>query len=399
LPLPCDEDLFNAASASEWDFTRRVRVYEQVPIMFLKTLRGILKGNMNAVTQELNDFSAYILMVAILIEITKVSQKVAVEEDETYDDGRPRVVVFMPHEQVHDVERLEAALDTLRTLSQQRDDFFERHVGKSPEYTAVSAYSPESSRSQTTSEHGNSIENLTGCTKCFYILWHLAFVFLVVPDRLVLSGDVPIDMQGCLHGVVTETRDRLERDEEMDIHTLEDAITKMGPHLLAIMRFLENRTYDESRTEFPAIIALAFRACMVIWEILVRVNFFQLGGVSTSNDDPLLGMGIGGNVVVGSVDSTRGYLNRGFGSGIGLSRQAPVSTDAGNQFVQEVLDCIHLPSATDEQPLERAETRFVRWVQATFDDMVAWDVGPAVSAAVEPIVDDWDALAQRGGQT
>ncbi|KAK6542064.1 hypothetical protein TWF694_007835 [Orbilia ellipsospora] len=425
LSLPCDEDIFNASTPEEWDFTRRVRVYEPVPIMFLKTLRGILKGNMNAVNQELNDFSCYILVVAVLIEITKISQKVAVEEDEVYDDGRPRIIVFMPPERQEDVERLDKAMSTLRTLSTQRDDFFERHIGVSSPYQPISsgAYSPESNRSQTLSESTNSVANLSGCTKCFYIFWHLSHVFLVVPDRLVLSGDVPIDMQGCLNMIVRETRTRLERDEEMDLSTLEGVIAKLSPHLLAIMRFLENRNYDESRTEFPAIVALAFRACMVIWEIIVRVNFFSMGGIGFGrgrDSDSVIEVGIGGNVLVGSLDHSGGSGGRNWSvsgpageqarsaaSFIGLSKSMSGSgilpginggngNSIGEVFIGEVMECIHLPAATDEMPLERAETRFLRWVQATFDEMASWDVGPEVSNAVEGIVEDWDALVGRG---
>ncbi|KAK6353850.1 hypothetical protein TWF730_008273 [Orbilia blumenaviensis] len=455
LSLPCDEDIFNASTPEEWDFTRRVRVYEPVPIMFLKTLRGILKGNMNAVTQELNDFSCYILVVAVLIEITKISQKVAVEEDEVYDDGRPRIIVFMPPERQEDVERLDKAMSTLRTLSTQRDDFFERHIGVSSPYQPLnSAYSPESNRSQALSDPTpNSVANLSGCTKCFYIFWHLSHVFLVVPDRLVLSGDVPIDMQGCLNMIVAETRTRLERDEEMDLSTLEGVISKLSPHLLAIMRFLENRNYDESRTEFPAIVALAFRACMVIWEIIVRVNFFNMGGmmghshyhhrgsVSGTTDggvggiiggdgDSVIEERVGGNVIVGSLDSPHHHHHSGRGwsvsgpSGgnnnstggqgsrshtnlIGLSKSMSNSgmlpggmnggsgNTVGEMFIGEVMECIHLPATTDDMPQERAETRFLRWVQATFDEMASWDVGPEVSNAVEGIVEDWDALAGR----
>ncbi|KAF3917115.1 hypothetical protein ABW20_dc0105838 [Dactylellina cionopaga] len=418
LSLPCDEDIFNASTPEEWDFTRRVRVYEPVPIMFLKTLRGILKGNMNAVNQELNDFSCYILVVAVLIEITKISQKVAVEEDEVYDDGRPRIIVFMPPERQEDVERLDRAMSTLRTLSTQRDDFFERHIGVSSPYQPINAYSPESNRSQTISESTNSVANLSGCTKCFYIFWHLSHVFLVVPDRLVLSGDVPIDMQGCLNMIVAETRTRLERDEEMDLSTLEGVISKLSPHLLAIMRFLENRTYDESRTEFPAIVALAFRACMVIWEIIVRVNFFSMGGMvqgrgeghhsggGGGDGDSVIDAGIGGNVIVGSLDGHPGRNNTWSTSFIGLSKTMSSSgtlpgingnpgTSIGEIFIGEIMECIHLPAATDEMPMERAETRFLRWVQATFDEMQSWDVGPEVSNAVEGIVEDWDALGSR----
>ncbi|EPS42804.1 hypothetical protein H072_3108 [Dactylellina haptotyla CBS 200.50] len=421
LSLPCDEDIFNASTPDEWDFTRRVRVYEPVPIMFLKTLRGILKGNMNAVNQELNDFSCYILVVAVLIEITKISQKVAVEEDEVYDDGRPRIIVFMPPERQEDVERLDKAMSTLRTLSTQRDDFFERHIGVSSPYQPISAYSPESNRSQPLSEPTNSVANLSGCTKCFYIFWHLSHVFLVVPDRLVLSGDVPIDMQGCLNMIVAETRTRLERDEEMDLSTLEGVISKLSPHLLAIMRFLENRNYDESRTEFPAIVALAFRACMVIWEIIVRVNFFSMGGIRGREGDSVIEAGIGGNVLVGSLDHSggggrnwsvsgpSGDFARNAASFIGLSKSMSSSggilpginggngDSIGEIFIGEVMECIHLPAATDEMPMERAETRFLRWVQATFDEMASWDVGPEVSNAVEGIVEDWDAIAGRGG--
>ncbi|KAF3931557.1 hypothetical protein ABW19_dt0208372 [Dactylella cylindrospora] len=426
LSLPCDEDIFNAATPEEWDFTRRVRVYEPVPIMFLKTLRGILKGNMNAVNQELNDFSCYILVVAVLIEITKISQKVAVEEDEVYDDGRPRIIVFMPPERQEDVERLDRAMSTLRTLSTQRDDFFERHIGVASPYQPNIAYSPESNRSQSISEPTNSVANLSGCTKCFYIFWHLSHVFLVVPDRLVLSGDVPIDMQGCLNGIVAETRTRLERDEEMDLSTLEGVITKLSPHLLAIMRFLENRTYDESRTEFPAIVALAFRACMVIWEIIVRVNFFSIGGLqsrgSGNGEDSIIDAGIGGNVIVGSLDSNSGRNYLLSSSGMNSKSSASLSglnktvsnsgtstssipginggsgTSIGEVFIGEVMECIHLPAATDEMPMERAETRFLRWVQATFDEMASWDVGPEVSNAVEGIVYDWDTFQGRIGQ-
>ncbi|KAF3080652.1 hypothetical protein TWF569_011836 [Orbilia oligospora] len=436
LSLPCDEDIFNASTPEEWDFTRRVRVYEPVPIMFLKTLRGILKGNINAVTQELNDFSCYILVVAVLIEITKISQKVAVEEDEVYDDGRPRIIVFMPPERQEDVERLDRAMSTLRTLSTQRDDFFERHIGVSSPYQPLNAYSPESNRSQALSDPTpNSVANLSGCTKCFYIFWHLSHVFLVVPDRLVLSGDVPIDMQGCLNMIVAETRTRLERDEEMDLSTLEGVISKLSPHLLAIMRFLENRTYDESRTEFPAIVALAFRACMVIWEIIVRVNFFSMGGMvqrGGGDGDSVIEERIGGNVLVGSLDGghpgrnwsisgpSGGSGGGGHGGGgagenhrsttslIGLSKSMSSSgilpginggngNTVGEMFIGEVLECIHLPTTTDEMPQERAETRFLRWVQATFEEMASWDVGPEVSNAVEGIVEDWDALAQRVG--
>lgn len=397
--------------------------------MFLKTLRGILKGNMNAVTQELNDFSCYILVVAVLIEITKISQKVSVEEDEVYDDGRPRIIVFMPPERTEDVERLEKAMLTLRTLSTQRDDFFERHIGVASPYP-INAYSPESNRSQsipTSDQQTNSVANLSGCTKCFYIFWHLSHVFLVVPDRLVLSGDVPIDMQGCLNGIVAETRTRLERDEEMDISTLEGVITRLSPHLLAIMRFLENRTYEESRTEFPAIVALAFRACMVIWEIIVRVNFFSMGGVGGrgGGEDSLIDAGVGGNVIVGSLDpsSRVGGSNSSYGisssrrdhsstSLIGLSKvpgsSFGVSTTGingmngntiGEMFIGEIMDCIHLPTATDEMPLERAETRFLRWVQGTFIDMASWDVGAEVCAAVEGIVEDWDHRVGGGLDT
>ena len=423
LSLPCDEDLFNAATAEEWDFTRRVRHYEPVPIMFLNTLRAILKGNMNAVNQDLNDFSSYVLVIAVLIEITKVAQKVAVEEEEEYEDGRPRVIIFTPRERVDDVEKMEVSLDILRTLSCQRNEFFERHVGKSPSYDSNPTYSPV--KSPSSSHYSNILENMTGCAKCFYILWHLSYVFLYVPDRLVLSGDVPIDIDGCLRGIVDETRFRLERDEEMDITTLEDSIVKLSPHLLAIMRFLENRTYDESRTEFPTIVVLTFRATIIIWEIIVRVNFFSsLSGLG-GNDD---GTSIPGGISITSLESkatpsNRPNFNHSNNSGhniatpgaagsngvpIGSSFSSRFGTSSaggtggagaggvGEAFVTEIMDCIHLPPATDDQPLERAETRFLRWVQATFNDMSAWDVGPMVSASVDEIVEEFDRKADGG---
>ncbi|EWC44336.1 hypothetical protein DRE_01162 [Drechslerella stenobrocha 248] len=428
LSLPCNEDIFEAPTAEEWDKCRHERMYVQTPIMFLKTLRGILKGNMNAVNQELNDFSCYILVVAVLIEITKISQKVAVEEDEVYDDGRPRIVVFMPPERQEDVDRLERAMSTLRTLSQQRDEFFERHIGVGSPYQPTtlsgSAYSPESDRSQRVqrAQSSNPLSKLSGFTKCFYIFWHLSQVFLVVPDRLVLSGDVPIDMQGCLNMIVAETRARLYRDEEMDLSTLEIVIGRLSPHLLAIMRFLENRTYDESRTEFPAIVALAFRACMVIWEIIVRVNFFSMGGVrgvvrgGGGGSGVAIGtVGIGGPVddsdsvldggLGGSWGGHRGSLgmiglNKSFGgSGMGIMSGGGVEPSIGEMFISEVMDCLPGAAAVlDDMPEERAETRFLRWVQGTFEEMASWDVGPEVSIALEGIVEDWDVSAGRGGQ-
>ncbi|KAF3910336.1 hypothetical protein ABW21_db0208806 [Orbilia brochopaga] len=421
LALPCDEDIFEAPTAEDWEYRRRLRMYEPTPIMFLKTLRGILKGNINAVNQELNDFSCYILVVAVLIEITKISQKVAVEEDEVYDDGRPRIIVFMPPERQEDVDRLERAMSTLRTLSTQVDDFFERHIGVSSPYqsTAISssAYSPESERSHAPQHSTNPLNKLSGFTKCFYIFWHLSQVFLVVPDRLVLSGDVPIDMQGCLNMIVTETRTRLERDEEMDLSTLEAVVARLAPHLLAIMRFLENRTYDESRTEFPAVVALAFRACMVIWEIIVRVKFFSMGGVRGIRGSGSIGVAIGGNIGGDESDSVidawgglgssgqRGSstglmgLNKSFNSGaIGIMPtmgSGSMGPSIGEMFIAEVMEC--LPATSEEIPDERAETRFLRWVQGTFDEMASWDVGPEVGNALEGMVDYWESLAGRSG--
>ena len=376
LPLPCDAQLFEAPTAQAWHqkyYTMRLHGSRMVPPpLFLKTLRILLNGNGH---HELLDtgglgsnFSALILATAIQMEILDLTRKVADDIDAQYETGilAPEegviwegVDVFAPESQ-EGLEKLRMGLTTLGLISGIGNLFtpYTEHIPVFPPVTTYASTSPTLLASA-----------LQGCEKAFYILMHLALVQLVIPDRMVLhKKDVPMDLYSALASTVHGAKARVAANSPAALQHFMLVLDQSHvlSHLLSLLRVLlaPQSAYDENarNTEFPIVTVLIFKALMVVWEIIVRME---------SQPSPQEEMylwhqyGLDGNpnqvfaqdIVVKPIEAFRYEL-------LGLLAQWEVRNE-------------------ETEGLESLEWRYLRWMKAVFIEMEQWGVGGGVVQALD----------------
>lgn len=325
LSLPCDDELFEAPTALEWDAVRRRHdprtfllldgsgVYlssRKEKISFGAIYKKLIQGG-GRVEEEyidpgantkLNDYAAYLMVIGVIMEILALTQRLAEEEEEpNMRTGRGgKTVVIFPQDKVQEIERLRRALDT---------------VGKLPRFGPVldlEQQLPYDMLRVSLNVDGVFDENLRvaapipleleGCAKSFYVAWHLAHIMLVIPDRMCLRNEeTPLDMHTSFAHILLETKDRLEKVSRFSPppsgpqenlaglnasasswgfgqgHMLFSQVfeSKVAPHLFAILRFAGKSAgyaFDIWDAEFPTVLGMVFKALVVVWELIVRVG-------------------------------------------------------------------------------------------------------------------------------
>ncbi|PUU79185.1 fungal-specific transcription factor domain-domain-containing protein [Tuber borchii] len=376
LPLPCDAQLFEAPTAQAWHqkyYTMRIHGSRMVPPpLFLKTLRILLNGNGH---HELLDagglgsnFSALILATAIQMEILDLTRKVADDIDAQYETGilAPEegaiwegVDVFAPESQ-EGLEKLRMGLTTLGLISGIGNLFtpYTEHIPVFPPVTTYASTSPTLLASA-----------LQGCEKAFYILMHLALIQLVIPDRMVLhKKDVPMDLYTALASTVHGAKARVAANSPATLQHFMLVLDQSHvlSHLLSLLRVLlaPQSAYDENarNTEFPIVTVLIFKALMVVWEIIVRVE-----NQPSPQEEMYLWhqYGLDGNP------------NQVFAQDIVVK---PIEA-----FRYELLGLLTQWEARNEETegLESLEWRYLRWMKAVFIEMEQWGVGGGVVQALD----------------
>ncbi|KAF8474649.1 fungal-specific transcription factor domain-containing protein [Kalaharituber pfeilii] len=327
LSLPCDDALFEAATAEEWDAVRRRQGPEYYllndgsgvylnscgeKILFGAIYKKLIQGG-GRVEEEylgtqakLNDYAAYLMVIGIIMEILALTQRVAEEEEEPdMRTGRGgKTVVIFPQDKAQEIDRLRRALDT---------------VGKLPRFghlLEVEKLHPYEVLRCSLNSNGVFDENTTaaaplpldleGCAKSFYVAWHLAHIMLVIPDRMCLRNEeTPLDMHTSFAHILLETKDRLEKvsrfspppmhmdqNQQNNLGMLNASASswglgqghmlfsqvfesKIAPHLFAILRFAGKSAgfpFEIWDSEFPTVLGMVFKALVVAWELIVRVG-------------------------------------------------------------------------------------------------------------------------------
>lgn len=426
LSFPCDDSLYEATTAEQWNAARQnYQDYEHLDnvnyaphysrmgkqgrtLYFWDIFRALLRGDDASVRTlegaRVNDFSAYILIMAIHMEILSLTQRVADEEEgDSLVGDKP--IVFYPREKQSYIDKLRKALNQLGRISRfgpllmtertRPDEVMRCALGFNaiydPAVQAAASFTPE----------------LRGCAKTFYIAWHLAHILLVVPDRMVLgAGDVPLDIKSVLRDIIKETKERLAsnhtiQNEACAISWFENYGGGLEGHFYGIMRFLGRGIgiEDEYRSlEFPTATMMLFKALILGWEILVRANreesqvrSWQLELVEGVNWD--LGLDI----------ATSEYLERKIAQqwpNVAATFHRPVaqslmgqtgtprdlnSRATGDFFLNIMNEFIRLQEEMEgEEPtVGEIEVRYLRWVGGCFRDMECWDVGRVVVDVLE----------------
>ncbi|KAF8445490.1 fungal-specific transcription factor domain-containing protein [Terfezia claveryi] len=378
LSLPCDDELFEAPTAQEWDAVRRKHdprpfllldgsgVYvnsRKEKILFGAIYKKLIQGGGRVEEEyidtgantELNDYAAYLMVIGVIMEILALTQRVAEEEEEPNSrTGRGgKTVVIFGQDKAQEIERLRRALDT---------------VGKLPRFSYVLELEkqlPYDLLRVSLDMEGAFDENvkmaapiplqLQGCAKSFYVAWHLAHIMLVIPDRMCLRNEeTPLDMHTSFAHILLETKDRLEKVSRFSPppgpqgnidganaaasswglgqgHMLfsQVFVSKIAPHLFAILRFTgkpEGYAFDMWDAEFPTVLGMVFKALVVVWELIVRVGREEeeRRNVTQPIPPPLLGpftqntggqpMDVFGSAWVNPMHSSAEWMYSGMGS-------------------------------------------------------------------------------------
>jgi hypothetical protein len=372
MPLPCDAQLFEAPTAQIWHekyYTLHIHGSRMVPTpLYLKTLRILLNGNGHHELLEAgglgSNFSALILATAIQMEILDLTRKVADDIDAQYETGIlalqdgavwKGVDVFAPESQ-EGLEKLRMGLTTLGLISGIGNLFtpYDQHV-LFPPVTIYASTSPTLLASA-----------LQGCEKAFYILMHLALVQLVIPDRMVLhKKDVPMDLNSALASTVHGARSRMACNDPATLQHFLLVLEKSDvlSHLLSLLRLLlaPQSAYDENarNTEFPIVSVLIFKALMVVWEIIVRV------------ENPPLAL------------QEQMYLYS--EANPTATATLPIVVKPVEAFKYELLVLLIGWEIRNEETeeLESLEWRYLRWMKAVFLEMEQWGVGNGVVMALD----------------
>lgn len=380
MPLPCDAQLFEAPTAQVWHkryYTLHIHGSRTVPPpLYLKTLRILLNGSGHHELLEAgglgSNFSALILATAITMEILDLTRKVVDDIDAQYETGIivledgavwKGVDVFAPESQ-EGLEKLRMGLTTLGLISGIGNLF--TPFGQNVLFPPVMTYASTSPTLLASA--------LQGCEKAFYILMHLALIQLVIPDRLVLhKKDVPMDLNSALASTVHGTRSRIAANDPATLHHFLHVLEKSDvlSHLLSLLRLLlaPQSAYDENarNTEFPIVSVLIFKALMVVWEIIVRVE-----------NPPLA---LQEEMYLYSVANPTGAPPSAVPSA-GVPMVRPVEA-----FKYELLVLLTEWEIRNEnedmEDLESLEWRYLRWMRAVFFEMEQWGVGKGVVMALD----------------
>jgi hypothetical protein len=430
MSFPCDDSLYEAETAEQWnaarldfseyemnvDFNANYAPHytkigkEGRTLMFWDIFRALLRGDDSPGNPlegaRVNDFSAYILIMALHMEILSLTQRVADEEEGDAMAGE-KPLVFFPREKQAYIDKLRKALNALGRIS--RFGHILQTERLRPMELMRYSLGFEGVYDHIIQTAAAEVPKLKGCAKTFYLAWHLAHIHLVVPDRMVLgSGDVPLTMMNLLRNLVRETKDRVESNLPININAQANSTSwfeqagGLEGHLYAVLRYLGRSTglEDEYRNlEFPTAGMMSFKALMVVWEILVRANreeeqtrSWQLGVV----DGVDWGMGLNvspdylnqkllqqWHTVADTFPRPISYALIGPGSiGSDADRR---SRETGEYFVAVMNEFVRLQEELegDDPVTGEIAVRFLRWVNGVFKEMDCWDVGKVVSACLE----------------